>query len=119
MSPRISVHNADIARAFDEIADLLELEGANPFRVRAYRNASRVVGELQLDLPAKLAGGGELPRLPGIGADLAGKIGEHASTGTRGALEEMTRRFPPGITELFRLPRLRAQRAARLHATPP
>ncbi len=115
MSPRISVHNADIARAFDEIADLLELEGANPFRVRAYRNASRVVGELQLDLPAKLAGGGELPRLAGIGADLAGKIGEIASTGTCGALEELRRRFPPGITELLRLPGLGPKRAALLH----
>ena len=46
MSPRPSVHNADIARCFDEIADLLELEGANPFRIRAYRNAARVIGDV-------------------------------------------------------------------------
>jgi DNA polymerase/3'-5' exonuclease PolX len=46
----MAVHNADIARAFEEIADLLELRDENPFRVRAYRNAARVVGELTLDV---------------------------------------------------------------------
>ena len=49
------VHNADIARLFDEIADLLELEDENPFRIRAYRNAARVVGELSLDIAAHQA----------------------------------------------------------------
>jgi DNA polymerase (family 10) len=115
MSPVTSVHNADIARAFDEIADLLELEGANPFRIRAYRNAARVVGELQLDLAARLAEGGELPKLAGIGADLAAKIGEICSTGTCDALEELRKHFPPGITELLRLPGLGPKRAALLH----
>ena len=115
MNQGTSVHNADIARAFDEIADLLELEGANPFRIRAYRNAARVVGELQLDLAARLAEGGELPKLAGIGADLAAKIGEICSTGTCDALEELRRHFPPGITELLRLPGLGPKRAALLH----
>ena len=115
MSPKPSVHNADIARCFDEIADLLELEGANPFRIRAYRNASRVVGELQLDLAARLAEGAQLPRIAGIGEDLAGKIGEIGSTGTCTALEELRARFPPGITELLRLPGLGPKRAALLH----
>jgi len=46
------VHNADIAAAFDEIADLLELQNANPFRIRAYRNAARVAGELRFDSTA-------------------------------------------------------------------
>ncbi len=115
MSPGTSVHNADIARAFDEIADLLELEGANPFRIRAYRNAARVVGELQIDLAARLAEGGELPKLAGIGADLTAKIGEICSTGTCDALEELRRHFPPGITELLRLPGLGPKRAALLH----
>lgn len=42
----MSKHNADIAAVFEEIADLLEIQGGNPFRIRAYRNAARVVGEL-------------------------------------------------------------------------
>ena len=43
---RMPSHNADIAAIFEEIADLLEIEGANPFRIRAYRNAARTIGDL-------------------------------------------------------------------------
>ncbi|HUI99915.1 MAG TPA: DNA polymerase/3'-5' exonuclease PolX [Usitatibacter sp.] len=115
MSPKPSVHNADIARAFDEIADLLELEGANPFRIRAYRNAARVVGDVQIDLAARLAAGEELPKIAGIGEDLAAKIAQVCATGKCDALEELRSHFPPGITELLRLPGLGPKRAALLH----
>ena len=111
-----AVHNADIGRAFEEIADLLELEGANPFRVRAYRNAARVVGEMRLDLAARLAEGGELPKIAGVGADLEGKIREIAASGTCAQLDELRGRFPRGITELLRLPGLGPKRVAELHA---
>ncbi|MGZ5104737.1 MAG: DNA polymerase/3'-5' exonuclease PolX [Usitatibacter sp.] len=110
------VHNADIARAFDEIADLIELEGGNPFRIRAYRNAARVVGELRLDVAARLAEGGELPKIPGIGDDLAAKLREIAKTGSCTLLEQLRGRFPQGITELLRLPGLGPKRVAALHA---
>ena len=120
MATRVSrakapVHNADIARIFDEIADLLELEGANTFRTRAYRNAARVVGDLGYDVAARLATGEELPKIAGIGADLAGKMREIAASGTCAALEELRHRFPPGITELLRLPGLGPKRVAALH----
>ncbi|MEX2240475.1 MAG: DNA polymerase/3'-5' exonuclease PolX [Burkholderiales bacterium] len=113
------VHNADIAAAFEEIADLLELGDENPFRVRAYRNAARVVGGLSLDLAATLAEGAALPKLPGIGADLDGKIHEIAATGSCKLLAQLRRRFPAGITALLALPglgpkRVRALRAARI-----
>jgi len=113
------VHNADIAAVFEEIADLLELGDENPFRVRAYRNAARVVGGLSLDLAATLAEGVELPKLPGIGADLDGKIHEIAATGSCKLLEQLRRKFPAGITALLALPglgpkRVRALRAARI-----
>ena len=75
------VHNADIARVFEDIADLLEISAANAFRVRAYRNAARTVGDLRLDLAAAIAAGKDLPKLPGIGADLDAKIHEIAGTG--------------------------------------
>ena len=52
------VHNADIAAVFDEIADLLEIESANPFRVRAYRNAARTLRDLNQDVAAMIARGG-------------------------------------------------------------
>ncbi|HEX9182984.1 MAG TPA: DNA polymerase/3'-5' exonuclease PolX [Burkholderiales bacterium] len=104
-----------MAAAFEEIADLLELGDENPFRIRAYRNAARVVGGLSLDLAARLAEGGELPKLPGIGEDLAAKIHEIAATGTCKLLEKLRGRFPAGITELLRLPGVGPKRVRALH----
>jgi DNA polymerase (family 10) len=111
----MAVHNADIAAAFEEIADLLELGDDNPFRIRAYRNAARVVGGLSLDLAARLAEGGELPKLPGIGEDLSGKIHEIAASGSCKLLEKLRGRFPAGITELLRLPGVGPKRVRALH----
>jgi DNA polymerase (family 10) len=109
------VHNADIAAAFEEIADLLELGDENPFRIRAYRNAARVVGGLSLDLAAHVAAGKELPKLAGIGADLAGKIHEIVATGSCRLLQKLRARFPAGITELLRLPGVGPKRVRALH----
>jgi len=111
----MQVHNADIAAVFEEIADLLELGDANPFRVRAYRNAARVVSGLSLDLAARLAEGAELPKLPGIGADLGGKIHEIAASGSCKLLAQLRSKFPSGITELLRLPGLGPKRVRALH----
>jgi DNA polymerase (family 10) len=109
------VHNADIARAFEEIADLLEIQEANPFRVRAYRNAALTVGNLSLDVAAALKQGKALPKLPGIGADLAGKIAEIARTGTAALLERLHKRLPPAITELLQIPGLGPKRVRALY----
>ncbi|HLE66312.1 MAG TPA: DNA polymerase/3'-5' exonuclease PolX [Burkholderiales bacterium] len=111
----MAVHNADIAAVFDEIADLLELQNANPFRIRAYRNAARVVGELRFDVAARLAEGRELPKLPGIGEDLAGKMREIAARGTCALLERLRSKLPPGITDLLRIPGLGPKRVQALH----
>ncbi len=67
-------HNADIA-------DLLEIEAANPFRVRAYRDTARQMESLSREAVAMLARGEDLTRLPGIGKDLAAKIREIVETG--------------------------------------
>jgi len=109
------VHNADIARVFEEIADLLEIGDANPFRVRAYRNAARVVGDLQLDIAATIGRGAELPKLPGIGEDLAGKMHEIAATGRCALLDRLRRKMPPAITELLRIPGLGPKRVKALY----
>lgn len=109
------VHNADIAAIFEEIADLLEISGANPFRVRAYRNAARSVGELGRDLATLLDEGKELPKIPGIGADLAGKIREICNTGTCNLLDELHRKMPPAITGLLRIPGLGPKRVKLLY----
>jgi DNA polymerase (family 10) len=107
--------NADIAAAFEQIADLLELQDANPFRVRAYRNAARVVGELKLDLAAQLAAGKALPKLPGIGPDLSAKIQEFAATGHLAALDRLRKEVPAGVTELLQLPGLGPKRVRALY----
>ena len=106
----MAVHNADIAACFEEIADLLELGDENPFRVRAYRNAARVIGEMRLDLPQALARGEALEKIPGVGEDLAAKMGEIAKTGSCKLLAQLRRRFPAGITELLRVPGLGPKR---------
>ena len=74
------VHNAEIAAAFDHLADLLEIEGANPFRVRAYRRAARTIEDLPRSAADFIASGEDLADLPGIGADLAGKVAEFVAT---------------------------------------
>jgi len=111
----VPVHNADIARIFEEIAELLELEDANPFRVRAYRNAARVVGEQRFDIAGRLSQGEALPKLPGIGEDLSAKIVEIAATGTCALRERLTKRAPAGITELLHLPGLGPKRVRALN----
>jgi len=111
----VPVHNADISAVFEEIADLLEIRGDNPFRIRAYRNAARTVGELGQDLAALVARGRNLPKLPGIGADLAGKIAEIGRTGTCALLERLHRELPAAITELLRIPGLGPKREKLLH----
>jgi len=109
------VSNADIAKVFDEIADLLELGDENPFRVRAYRNAARIVGGIAVDLAGEVHAGRELPKLPGIGEDLAEKIHDIAATGTTALTERLRKKYPAGITDLLRLPGLGPKRVAALY----
>jgi DNA polymerase (family 10) len=109
------IHNADIAALFEEIADLLEIQGANPFRIRAYRNAARVVGDLGRDARSMVDKGEDLTALPGIGDDLAAKIREIVATGSCGLLGKLRKEMPPAITELLRVPGLGPKRVKALY----
>jgi len=118
------VHNADITAIFEEIADLLEIEAANPFRIRAYRNAARILGDLPQEARLLVERGHEnllfrhrddLTRLPGIGADLAGKINEIITTGHCSLLDRLHRELPPAITELLKIPGLGPKRVKALY----
>lgn len=108
------VHNADITVIFEEIADLLEIEAANPFRIRAYRNAARILGDLPQEARVLVERGDDLTRLPGIGADLAGKINEIVTTGHCSLLDSLRRELPPAITELLKIPGLGPKRVKAL-----
>jgi DNA polymerase (family 10) len=106
------VENIEIAQTLDEVADLLEIQGANPFRVRAYRTAARTVGALDRPVAALLAADpGALEELPGIGADLAGKIAGLARTGRLPLLQQLTRKTPESLVAMLRLPGVGPKRA--------
>ena len=107
--------NAEIAAQLDKIADLLDIEGANPFRIRAYRRAARLVGELPRAVADMLAAGEDLDDLPGIGPDLAGKIATLAQGRAPPLLLELERETPPGIAARLAIPGLGPKRVHALH----
>ncbi len=109
------IHNADIAAIFEEIADLLEIQGANPFRIRAYRNAARTLGELSQDARTLVEKGEDLKRLPGIGDDLSAKIREIVATGSCSPLARLRKELPPAVAELLKIPGLGPKRVKALY----
>jgi len=109
------VHNADVAAIFEEIADLLDLDEANEFRVRAYRNAASTLGQLSQPVADMIEEGEDLSELPDIGEDLAGKIEEIVETGTLPLLEELEEKIDPAMAELMDVPGLGPKRVRALH----
>ncbi|MEX3916363.1 DNA polymerase/3'-5' exonuclease PolX [Paraburkholderia sp. BR10872] len=109
------IHNADVAEVFGEIADLLEIQGGNPFRVRAYRNAARSVGEYAQNLRTMVAQGADLKAIPAIGNDLALKIREIVSTGSCSLLESLHGQVPSAVTALLHVPGLGPKRVRKLY----
>ncbi|MGD9132476.1 MAG: DNA polymerase/3'-5' exonuclease PolX, partial [Desulfobacterales bacterium] len=97
------------------IADFLEIEGENPFRIRAYRNASRTVSGLGAELKDMVADGEDLTKLPGIGKELAAKIHEILETGTAKALIKLQQRIPKTLIEILKLPNLGPKRVGVLY----
>ena len=108
--------NASIAALFAEAADLLEVQDANPFRVRAYRNASRAVKNHPEQFAAILdrEPDAKLEAIKGIGTDLAAKIREAVAESRIAMVEELRSEVPPVTLELFRLPGLGPKKVATL-----
>ena len=104
-----------VARALRELGMLLEVQGENPFKVRAYENGARALEELPGDLDEVIAAG-TLTELPGIGKALAEKIEELARTGRLALLDRVRAELPAGIGELLRIPDLGPKKIAALHA---
>src|SRR5882762_8802146 len=110
------MQNPDIARLFDEVADLLEIQDANPFRVRAYRNAARTIR----DFPEPIAelvrsGAKQLTAIPGIGEDLAEKITAIVTTGELPLRKQLAAKLPAGLLDLLRIPGLGPKRVKLLY----
>lgn len=96
---------ADIARALREIGVLLELDGENPFKIRAYENGARALEALEEEL-SKVVAEGRLEELPGVGKALAEKITELHRSGRLELLDRLRAAHPPSLLELLQLPDL-------------
>jgi len=110
------MQNPDIARLFDEVADLLEIQDANPFRVRAYRNAARTIRDFPEPIADRVrAGTKDLTDIAGIGDDLAEKITAIVTTGELPLRKELASKLPAGLLDLLRIPGLGPKRVKLLY----
>lgn len=108
--------NAEIAAVLDQVADLLEFDGANAFRIRAYRNGSRTIHDLPESVATILADNErKLTDISGIGKDLAEKIETLATAGSLPFREELLERIPESVLAMLRIPGLGPKKAAVLY----
>jgi len=109
------VQNAEIVTMFDQAADLLEIKGDNPFRVRAYRRAARTIEGLPQSVGSMLAKEADLSELPGIGKDLAGKIAGIVESGHFDLLDQLKKKLPGDLGAMAGLPGLGPKRIKLLY----
>ncbi len=111
----MAIHNAEIAEAFNRLAELLEIQGANPFRIRAYRKAAQTIEGLPHSVASMVAEEADLSTLPGIGKDLAAKIQAMVETGHLSILDQVSSEMPGRLAELTRIPGLGPKRVKTLY----
>ncbi len=107
--------NQEIAKIFSKTADLLEIKGENPFKVRAYRNAARIIENSSKDFNKLVKEGFDLTRLPGIGKDLSEYIKEIVTTGKFHKLEELQKEIPSGLVEMLSIEGLGPKRVKQIY----
>ena len=96
--------NITIARLLDETAALLEIDAADPFRIRSYRRAAEAVEQQTTQLSTLTAEPKQLLAIAGIGKGMAANIVEMEQTGKLPLREELLARYKPTMLELLRLP---------------
>ena len=111
----MAVTNAEIADIFNKMADMLEIKGENPFKVRAYRNAARTVQNMGKSFEDLVKEGKDLTKLPGIGNDLADAITEIVTTGKFSKLETLKAQMPEGLDKLLAIEGLGPKRIRQLY----
>jgi DNA polymerase (family 10) len=111
----MSIHNSEIADTFEKLADLLEIENANPFRVRAYRNAALTIRGHTRSMAELVAEGEDLSELPAVGKDLAAKIRTLVNTGELPALKQAEARTPGALRVMLKIDGLGPKRVRALH----
>ncbi len=108
------MRNAEIAAALRELGILYELDGADRFRVQAYREAARTVAESPVSIE-QLADEGRLTELPAVGKTLAQKIETLIETGSIPSADKLKTKFPATLVEVTRVPGLGAKTARRIY----
>ncbi len=106
--------NSEIARVFQDMADLLELKEENIFKIRAYRRAAQIIERLPKEMSAMVERGEDLQKIPGIGEAIAKKSAELIYSGKLEAYENLKAEFPEGITNLLEIPGIGPKTAHRL-----
>lgn len=106
--------NEELSRAFERIADLLEIDGADGFRINSYRRAARTLGDIAEDVTV-LAAEGRLTDLPGIGKGTAERIQQYIDTHHIDVLDDLERKLPRGLPALLEIPGMGPKKVALVH----
>jgi len=106
--------NSEVAKVFQDIADLLELKGENIFKIRAYQKAARAIEHYPRELKVMLDEGEDLQSIPGVGEAIAKKAAELITTGKLGYYENLKAEFPDGVTNLLAIPGIGPKTANKL-----
>src|ERR1700754_154546 len=111
----MAIDNITLARLLDETASLLEIDAADPFRIRSYRRAAEAV-EQQTTPLSTVADPKALLAIPGIGKGMAANIRDLVNTGTMPLREELLQKYKPSMLELLRLPGMGPKTVALLYS---
>ncbi len=106
--------NKELTDLFEKMADILEFKGENPFKISAYRKASRILGDLTQDIE-EITEKGELKKIPGIGEGMAQKIEEYLKTGKVSKFEEIRRGVSDELIAIMDIPGMGPKTLAMLH----
>jgi DNA polymerase (family 10) len=106
--------NKELADLFGRMADILEFKDENPFKISAYRKASRIIGDLTQDIE-EIAEGGKLRDVPGIGEGMAQKIVEYLKTGKVSKFEEVRKGVPDALIAIMDIPGMGPKTLSMIH----
>jgi len=108
------VKNKELADLFERMADILEFKGENPFKISAYRKASRIIGDLTQDIE-EISEGGKLKEVPGIGEGLAQKVVEYLKTGKISKFEEVRKEVSDELIAIMDIPGMGPKTLSMIH----
>src|SRR5579863_5098298 len=103
----------EVAAILDEVGMLLELDGGNPYEVRAYQNAARAIAMVEGDL-GEMVRAGTLGSIPGLGKTLIGRVTELVTTGHLAIFDELLAKVPPGLRQMLRISGLGPKRVRQI-----